>query len=528
MVGIYLNPGAALFNSARASEIYVDKSALIGCLNKRFGTEQRYVCVSRPRRFGKTMAANMICAYYDRTVADDAFDGLAIAASPDFARYRGAADVLRINMQEFLSRTHDVEAMIDRLRRGVLFELLDEYSQVRYFDDTDMISSLQNVYAKTQRPFVIVIDEWDCIFREYPHNTDEQRKYLDFLRDWLKDKAFIGLVYMTGILPIKKYGTHSALNMFTEYSMENPRELAQFVGFTEDEVRALCEKYDMDFAECQAWYDGYVFKGIPHVYSPKSVVEAMLAGEFDSYWNNTETYEALKVYIELNQDGLRDAVVQLMAGAHLPIDTTTFQNDMTTFTSADDVMTLLVHLGYLGYNRTQGEVFIPNNEIRREYVTATKHGEEWQMISKHIQVSDELLKATLAGDAHRVAAGIEAAHLETSHIQYNDENALSYTLSLAFYSARRFYNIVREMPAGKGFADLVFLPRPQHAEKPALVIELKWDQKAETAIRQIKEKKYGEALRGYAGEILLVGISYDRKTRKHEAVIERVRYSVAD
>ena len=521
-MGVYLNPGEDLFLEAKTDEIYVDKSAIIEKLNSSYGKQRKYICVSRPRRFGKTMAANMICAYYDRTVADEVFDGLAISASPDFARYRGAADVLRINMQEFLSRTHDIEKMIDRLRRSVLFELLDAYPQVRYFDDTDMISSLQNVYVKTQRPFVIVIDEWDCIFREYPRDTERQRHYLDFLRDWLKDKAYIGLVYMTGILPIKKYGTHSALNMFTEYSMENPRELAPFVGFTEEEVKALCEKYDMDFAECQAWYDGYRFPETQHIYSPKSVVEAMLTHRYSGYWNSTETYEALKVYIDLNEDGLRDDVIQLMAGAHLPIDTTTFQNDMTTFTSADDVMTLLVHLGYLGYDIDRGEVFIPNNEIRREYVTATKHGAEWQIVSKHIQTSDKLLEATLAGDADKVAAGIEAAHLETSHIQYNDENALSYTLSLAYYSAIRFYNIVREMPTGKGFADLVFLPRPQHAEKPAMVIELKWDQTAETAIRQIKEKKYGEALRRYAGEILLVGISYDKKTRKHEAEIERL------
>ena len=325
---------------------------------------------------------------------------------------------------------------------------------------------------------------------------------------------------MTGILPIKKYGTHSALNMFTEYSMENPRNFASFVGFTEDEVEGLCAKYDMDFAECRAWYDGYCFPEAAHIYSPKSVVEAMLSHRYDAYWNSTETYEALKVYIDLNEVGLRDAIVQMMGGASIPIDTTTFQNDMTTFTSADDVMTLLVHLGYLGYDIDRGEVFIPNNEVRREYVTATKHGEEWSVISHTLKASDGLLAAVFEKDAAAVAAGVEKAHLETSQIQYNDENALSYTLSLAFYSARRFYNIVRELPAGKGFADLVLLPRPQHAEKPALVIELKWDKTADTAIRQIKEKGYAGALAGFAGKVLLAGVSYDKKTRRHEATIE--------
>ena len=519
-MGIYLNPGAELLLEAKRDEIYVDKSALIEELNKVYGKSRKYVCVSRPRRFGKTMAANMVCAYYDRTVADEVFDGLAIAASPDFARYRGACAVLRINMQEFLSRAQDVSGLLSRLRRIVLRDLLRAYPDVDYFDREDLVECMQDIYQETHRPFVIVIDEWDCIFREYPHDTAAQRKYLDFLRDWLKDKAYIGLSYMTGILPVKKYGTHSALNMFTEYSMENPGPFAPYVGFTGDEVRHLCAEYGMDFGECCAWYDGYSFPNCQHVFSPKSVVEAMLRREYDDYWTKTETYEALKVYIDLNEGGLRDAIVKMMAGGRQKINTLTFQNDMTTFTSADDVMTLLVHLGYLGYDRREEEVFIPNNEILREYIAATKQGEEWQIVSRAVRASDDLLAAVFEKDAAAVAAGVEKAHLETSQIQYNDENALSYTLSLAFYSARRFYNIVRELPAGKGFADLAFLPRPQHAEKPALVIKLKWDRTAQTAIRQIKEKEYAGALADYAGEVLLVGVSYDKKTRQHEAVIE--------
>ena len=519
-MGIYLNPGAGRFLTARSSKIYVDKTALLGELDAVFGTEQRFVCVSRPRRFGKTMAANMVCAYYDRTVGREVFDGLEIARETGASGDRGTCDVLRINMQEFLSEAEDMEGLLAELREALLWELLEAYDALRYRRKDNLRLVMETIYAQTQRPFVIVIDEWDCIFREYPHDTAAQRKYLDFLRDWLKDKEYIGLAYMTGILPIKKYGTHSALNMFTEYSMENPGPFAPYVGFTEDEVRHLCAEYGMDFGECCAWYDGYAFPNCSHVFSPKSVVEAMMRREYDDYWTKTETYEALKVYIDLNEGGLRDAIVKMMAGGRQKISTLTFTNDMTTFTSADDVMTLLVHLGYLGYDRREEEVFIPNNEILREYIAATKQGEEWQIVSRSVQASDDLLAAVFEKDAAAVAAGVEKAHLETSQIQYNDENALSYTLSLAFYSARRFYNIVRELPAGKGFADLVFLPRPQHAEKPALVIELKWDRAAETAIRQIKETEYAGALADYAGEVLLVGVSYDKKTRRHEAVIE--------
>lgn len=229
---------------------------------------------------------------------------------------------------------------------------------------------MKDIFAATNRPFVILIDEWDCLFREYEHNTEAQKKYLDFLRAWLKDQDYVALAYMTGILPIKKYGSHSALNMFTEYSMTDPGELAPFFGFTEEEVRGLCEEYSMSFEETCAWYDGYRLVsgsryGDVHysMYSPKSVVEAMLRHKFGTYWNQTETYEALKVYIQMNLDGLKDAVVKMLAGERVEINTGTFSNDMTTFAGKDDVLTLLVHLGYLSYCWSDRTVSIPNREV---------------------------------------------------------------------------------------------------------------------------------------------------------------------
>lgn len=522
-MGIYLNPGAEAFQEALNSKIYVDKTAMIYFTNQVLSTQQKYICVSRPRRFGKSMAANMLCAYYDSSVAGEAvFHDLQISRMKNGMSQQGKYDVLRINMQDFLSESHNISQMLARLQKRVAWDIKRIYPNIEYFDLNYLTDVLTDVYATNKRKYVIVIDEWDCIFREYPHDEKAQKLYLDFLRNLLKDKEYIALAYMTGILPIKKYGTHSALNMFTEFSMEHPDQLASFVGFTEEETKSLCEQYKMDFTECRAWYDGYSFPQCPHIYSPKSVVDAMLAHRFGSYWNRTETYEALQVYIDLNEDGLRDAIVKMMGGGRQKIDTGTFQNDMTTFHSADDVMTLLVHLGYLGYDSEHETVFIPNNEVMREYVNATKQGKEWEIVSHSIKSSDDLLQAVFDEDEAQVAQGVANAHLETSHIQYNDENALSYTLSLAFYSARRYYNIVREMPAGKGFADLVFLPRPQHMEKPALIIELKWDKDADTAIKQIHEKNYDGALSSYAGKVLLVGINYDKKTKEHECKIEQV------
>ena len=507
---------------ARNSEIYVDKTGLLALLDKRLCTEQRFVCISRPRRFGKTMAANMISAYYDRTVDGEAvFHGLEITQCRSFENYRNRFDVLHVNMQEFLSRTHHVDALLDRFCRIVLREFLRAYPDVDYFDRTDLIESLNDIYAATERPFVIVIDEWDCVFRELQAQKKEQEAYLDFLRDLLKDKSYIALAYMTGILPIKKYGTHSALNMFDEFSMTAPGPFAAYTGFTTAEVEMLCGRYQMDFALAKQWYDGYAFPGIGEVYNPRSVVTAMLQHRFGTYWNQTETFEALRIYIDLNLDGLRDGIIRLIAGDSLPIRTGTFSNDMTTFHTADDVLTLLIHLGYLAYDETHETVRIPNKEVMMEFVNAVSAG-GWDEVAHSIKASKALLQATWDGQEETVAEGIAKAHLETSQLTYNDENALSYTISLAYYAAREYYTIVRELPAGKGFADIAFLPREHHQDKSAMIVELKWNQDAETAIQQIRERQYPAFFSSRAGEILLVGVSYDKKTKRHACKIERM------
>ena len=519
-MGIYLNPGDDRFRMSWRSRIYVDKSGIIAYLNSVLNTEERFVCVSRPRRFGKSMAASMIAAYYDHlSTAEPIFQKMKIAEDSSFAEHMGKYDVLQINMQDFLSRAKDADSLLAGLQKRLLFDLLDSYPDYNYFAPDDLIEVMNDIYAHTQRSFIVIIDEWDCIFREYKEHKDWQEAYLDFLRAWLKDKSYIGLAYMTGILPIKKYGTHSALNMFREYSMVDAGPLAEYVGFTEDEVKKLCQIYHMDFNECKSWYDGYHFNEAGSIYSPRSVIQSMHSHRYGTYWNQTETFEALKIYIDMNYDGLREAIIALMAGEHRRIDTSNFANDMTTFHSMDDVLTLLVHLGYLGYDYDTESVFIPNQEILKEYASATKAG-GWDTVARAIKASDQLLTDTLALQAENVAKGIEEAHMETSHLTYNDENALAYTISLAYYAARQKYTLIREYPAGKGFADLVFLPKPKYADLPALLVELKWDKGAHTAIRQIKEKVYPKAFEAYSGRILLIGISYNKKTRQHECVIE--------
>lgn len=529
-MGSYLNPGNKGFRESLNSEIYVDKTELIEKTNAVLNTRQKFICVSRPRRFGKSMAADMLAAYYEREEnSEELFDSLKISKSSSYQEHRNQCDVIKVNMQEFLSLTNSMDQMLLMLQKYLIFDLRDYFQNIPFRDENNLIQVMKDIYSKTNRSFVILIDEWDCLFREYQQNQSEQKKYLDFLRAWLKDKDYIAMAYMTGILPIKKYGSHSALNMFTEYSMTDSGELAEYFGFTEREVDVLCQKYEMSFDEAKIWYNGY--RLITHrkdgdeyysMYSPKSVVEAMMRHRFGTYWNQTETYEALKIYIQMDMDGLKDSVIRMLAGESVKVNIGTFTNDMTTFATKDDVLTLLVHLGYLTYDSMQGSVSIPNKEVSQEYVNAISTM-NWYGIANSVEDSRRLLESLWAMDEKEVAAGIEKAHEEISILQYNDENSLSCTIGLAFYFAREYYTIVRELPSGRGFADICMIPQKRHLDKPAVVIELKWDKNVSGATKQIKEKHYGEALRDYQGNLLLVGINYNKLTKKHECIIESIQ-----
>lgn len=424
-------------------------------------------------------------------------------------------------MQNFLNESHDINEMIGFIEEDLIDEIKDEYPNLKYPKRQTLIKVLASVFSSTDIPFVIIIDEWDCVLRESRINDDGQKIYLDFLCDLFKGQSYIALAYMTGILPIKKYGKHSAINVFYEYSMTDASPISEFTGFTESEVKNICNKYNKSFIEMKRWYDGYSVNGIS-VYNPKSVVESVIRGGFNNYWTSTETYEALKVYIEMNFDGLKDTIIELLAGKKITIDTTTFTNDMVTFSSKDDVLTLLIHLGYLTYDFTTKKVFIPNYEISEQYASTIKVI-GWYEVVKSLKISDELLKATLDCDEIKVAELIEQIHQDnTSIIKYNDENSLSCVISLAYYSARKTYTFERELPAGKGYADIVFIPRVQN-NNPAIIIELKYDHSAEEALKQIKDMQYADCLKDYSGEILLVGINYNKKTKKHDCSIEKIK-----
>lgn len=522
-MGVYLNPGNDGFKKAVRSKIYVDKTGLIAYTNECLDTEQQFICVSRPRRFGKSMALKMLSAYYSCSCdSKELFAGRKIESDPTFGEHLNQYDVIFLNMQQFLIEA-DSGSVTDYLEQEVLRELRKEYGEYINRPGIGLAAALREIFVETNRQFIFLIDEWDCVMRERQESEELQKQYLDFLRNLLKDQPYVALAYMTGILPVKKYGQHSALNMFWEYSMTDQGVFEKYTGFTETEVKELCERYALDFAEAGSWYDGYQFTEYQHIYNPKSVVEAMHRQRFSNYWTSTETYEALKIYMDMDYDGLRSDIVRMLGGERVKVNTQSFQNDMQTFKTKDDVLTLLIHLGYLGYDAEAKEAFIPNKEIIGEFENAMSVG-GWSEVMRVLKSSEKLLEDTLHCDAESVAEGLDRAHTEVASIlTYNDENSLSCAIGLAYYSARKDYKMIRELPAGRGFADVVFLPLP-FCNKPALVVELKYDKSADTALKQIKDRRYPQVLEGYAGEVLLVGVNYDRDSvdKPHSCVIEKM------
>lgn len=490
----------------------------------------------------------MISAYYSKGCdSEELFHGLKAEKLPSFKEHLNKHNVLYFDMQSLIlsagkdleyARKKDSDKYSDTsifyfVEKTLIEDIRDTYHDLLSDDEYSLSRSFQRINAKTKEKFIIIIDEWDSVFRNNKNDEKLQKDYLDFLRSLFKSDetlACIDLAYMTGILPIKKYGGQSPMNGYKEFTMTDPSWFAPYVGFTEEEVKNICDQYKLDFSEAKRWYDGYLLNTIVetdedneiqtlHIYSPNSVVQAAVKKKFGSYWTATETYEPIKEYIMMNFDGLKDAVIRLLAGEFVKIDIQSFQNDMTSMDSKDDVLSLLVHLGYLGYKEDEETVFIPNEEVREELARTVKDT-GWKEIVEILRNSDQLLNDTINGNEESVAKAIEFVHEQnTSILNYNNENALSFVVSLAYISARKDYTLHRELAGGKGYADIVFIPR-RKSSKPALVIELKWNKESNCAIQQIKERNYPVSLEDYKGNILLVGISYDKESKQHTCKIE--------
>ena len=521
-MGLYINKGNEAFQRIRNSE-YVDKTELIAVVNRTLFTENCFTCVSRCRRFGKSMAAKMLAAYYDHSCdSRSLFADLKIANDESFEKHLNKYPVIYLDMTSFVTRFKS-ESIVGHVEEELKDDIHDAYPDVEFRERDDLMGDFIRIAAATGQRFIFIIDEWDAVCREFAPDTKSMDEYVNWLRRMFKDvsaiDAFAG-VYMTGILPIKKYKTQSAMNNFKEYSMVSPGRLSALFGFTTSEVRELASKKNVDFEELKKWYDGYQIGLDTGIFNPNSVMQAVDNGYCDSFWASTGAYDAIVPYIKMNYEGLKDDVVSLISGDRVKVNTAKFQNDMSVIRSKDDVLTVLIHLGYLSYDWQKKECYVPNFEVSNELSNAIEDT-DWTNVAKALKASEQLLHDTLAGNCEAVARGIEAVHDEnTSILSYNNENSLACVISLAYYYAKNDYIVHREYASGKGFADLVLIPR-KNVESPAIVVELKCDKDADAAISQIKRKQYPDKVAPYCNNILLVGINYDRKNKTHTCLIEK-------
>jgi hypothetical protein len=522
IMGTYINTGNAGFRSVRNSE-FVDKSGLISVVNSTLFTERSFSCVTRCRRFGKSMAAKMLCAYYDHSCdSRTLFADLKIASDPSFEKHLNKYPVIYLDLSEFMNDLKD-EHIVDTIQRVLKKDICAAYPDVQVDDTANLMNTLLNISTQTGQHFVFIIDEWDAICREYEPGTSTMDDYISWLRSMFKGanaSRVFACVYMTGILPVKKYKTQSALNNFVEYSMVSPKLMSGYFGFTKTEVKALAEKYGMNFDELEKWYDGYQLGAEQSIFNPNSVMLALSSAYCESYWGTTGSFDAMSDYIQMNYEGLKDDIIRMLAGERCFVDPTGFQNDLSDIRSKDDVLTVLIHLGYLSYDRNTQECYIPNKEVGGEMVNAVKKN-KWQAVASALDQSRLLLQATLDGDEECVAKGIDATHDEnTSILSYNNENSLACVLSIAYYYAKNDYIFHRELPTGKGFADIVLIPR-KNVDLPAIVLELKCNEDADTAIDQILRRQYPAKVQEYADRLLLVGVNYDKDTKTHTCRIVR-------
>ncbi len=511
------------FQIVRNSE-YVDKSVIIALANQVIDTEERFICVTRPRRFGKSVTVKMLNAYYSKGCDSKAlFSDLKIASSPDFEKHLNQHDVIYLDMTEFADNKDNGNKYLENLNTDVVSELKNTYPECF---DKDKDYSLPEAIRCIKKRFIFIIDEWDFVFRQYPNNTKLQEDFIDLLRALFKGvgENFVELVYMTGILPIARYNTQSALNNFIEYTILNSGDFSQYYGFTENEVKTLCEKYHLDFETTKFWYDGYNVGGY-EIYNPSSIKKLITLKKFNNYWTETSAYGLVKEAINLNFEGLKDDIIKLCSGSTISIS----RPEIKIFNTADlkfknkvAIYIYLVHLGYLGYDDADATIYVPNEETRVELLNSVKEN-HWPKFESSLKLSEQVVAATYNKDSETVATLLSKIHEDkVTALEYNNESALRYVVLMAYLATERDYLApLNEFPTGKGFADIVYLPMSANAkDKPALIIELKKDASAKIALEQIKERNYVSRVKEYTDNILLIGINYDSKTKQHSCEIK--------
>lgn len=511
----YLNTNtqAILFQDTLNSKIYVDKSLLIEKISPLIRTNEKYICITRPRRFGKTVNANMLGAYYSKAYdAHPLFDNLAIAATKGYNSYISQYNVIHIDFSIFPDFCDKYNAYLKSIIMNLQEDLREAYPALASKEFTGISEMLQ----ATGDSFIFILDEWDSIFYENYITAENKIHFIKFLKTLLKDKPYVDLAYMTGVLPIAKYSSGSELNMFWEYNFMNDQTFEEQFGLTEDEVKKLCLDFkSISYEELSWWYDGYHMSSGKHLFNPRSVNRALTDGICRNYWTETGPMNEIAECIEHNVDEVQEDIIKMVSGIPVEADLSGYSAIQQEMNTRDEILSAMVVFGFLSYSN--GSLKIPNHELMEKFqkvLARDSMGEVKQIVNS----SKDMLTATLACDEVRVAGILEQVHdREIPFLEYNDENALSCVITLCYLYARKDYQIEREAKSGKGYCDYLFTPK--NTGKPAIILELKVNDTAKNAIKQIKEKNYMQKLESYS-DILLVGISYDKKKR-HRCLIEK-------
>lgn len=513
----YLNTNAPAIHFRRTinSEIYIDKSMLINKLNMLIGTGKCYVCVTRPRRFGKTINANMLGAYYTRGIQSEAlFSELEIAKRESYEKHLNQHNVIYIDfsrMPDFCESYKEyIKNIIDMLKE----DLLQSYPQLQ----NKKYSMLSKMFQDTGDSYIFILDEWDSIFYKKFMTKDDKDSFLEFLKGLLKDQPYVELAYMTGVLPIAKYSSGSELNMFEEYNFMNDNVYDSYFGFQEEEVKGLCSKFhSVSYEELKRWYDGYYTSDGRSLFNPRSVSNALSNGLCRNYWTETGPMNEVADCIEHNVDEVREDIVKLVSGMAVPVKLKGYSASEQQLNNRDEILSAMVVYGFLSYH--DGLIKIPNHELMEKFEDVMSR-QSMGAVRDIVNQSREMLSATLHCDVKRVAQILEEVHdREIPFLKYHDENALSCVITLCYLYAREEYWVEREYASGKGYCDYIFIPKK--TSNPAIILELKYNHSAEDAIQQIKDRNYIQKVK-HCKEILLVGINYD-EGKHHTCIIEKYK-----
>ncbi len=553
-MGSILNPASdnsfISLVKARDTRIFVDKTSFIARTNALLNTDGKLLAVTRPRRFGKTVTAHMLSAYYSKGYAGRSiFADLAIEEQKGYAEHLNQYNVLYVDMNSIKDRYVSYKAdpslhigavddIVDFLQYLAVRELkeIQEYAALIASDPLigrkSLSSALEIICRHSSEQFILIMDEWDLIYREYQHESALQEKFIEFLRGLFKADdgvSSFALAYLTGILPIKKDNSQSALNGFDEYNMLTPGDLAPYFGFTDEEVARIVQSPNcrVSHQELREWYEEYRIRGVD-IYNPNSVCKAVSRSECISYWSKTSSNEEVVRLINLDFEGIKKDILDLIEGARVQFDFSNFQNDMVNIDDKDDVLSLLVCLGYLGCSDVPGDedlklAYVPNKEIRRALMGIIRK-QDWYEKMDTIRRSESLLKAILDLDGGTVAALIQEVHNSpaVTLLDYNDEESLTYCVMTGLlWSTLGKYIAHREEQAGKGRADLVYEPAVK-GSTPLILIEFKYDASAEEAIQQIKTQEYFRRYTAQYRDVIIAGINYSTKTKDHQCLLERL------